>query len=173
MHGWKRPCCLQHMASKVVLDIHVRLAARVIEIMEDSAVFMDQNSHPHSSGQNSISWLLLTTKEAKKESLVISPGGKGKGFGEWFTNFCHMVTSGDCNQVSGRAGFEYSQSHSKADIVTMELYIVTPQRTKSLKADSLRHWFIEQQSCCLWKWDTQSFIFTYFWKGGFTLVFES
>lgn len=33
------------------------------------------------------------------------------------------------HQVSGRAGFEYSQPHSKADVVTTELDTFIPQRT--------------------------------------------
>ena len=64
------------MASKIALDIHSRPAARVIEIMENSEVFVGQNFCLLFSGQNSIPWLLLTAKEARKWSLVISPGRK-------------------------------------------------------------------------------------------------
>lgn len=78
-------------------------------------------------------------------------------------------------QVSGRAGFEYSQSYSKVDILTSEPGIHT---TKDLKfetwiSEALDIGIIEQQNHCLWKWDSQPSFFTYFIGGDFILFCKS
>ena len=82
-HGW-RPCYLPHMASRVALDIHVRPAARVIEIMEDSGFcgpeFLPKFQWPE------LNLTITLNCKGGWESLVISPGGKGEGFGGWFTS---------------------------------------------------------------------------------------
>lgn len=74
----------------------MRPAARMTEVMKDSAVSVGQNLHLHFSGQNSIVWSPRPAGEARKLSLPIFPGGKGQFCGEWLTNFCHvMCMTGD------------------------------------------------------------------------------